>query len=499
MAAAEPASHVMAAKPASHIMAIEPMPATADEPTATPATADEPMPIPATANEPTPTPTTDNEPTSTPTTDNELEASSVQEPALPVSASRSRRRRKTFVPETQFMPMTTEVAPETLFMFVTTGVFSQSSKTLSFEPPTAPPFTTLPQVMSAMSQPTPGHVTATPESALGHVTTTPEIMSGLKEILKDAVLSVLPSLSQDLTEQLVEKLMDQGVEGLDDLVYVKEDDIAAFIRPIQCRKLLGAWKVQENLNSTVVLHPAEVLPLVPHETTSTLGSPLSSSSSTSASSPASTSVSHSWPENFKVPWNLMPAGIHCAVTNGQRPSPADRRQMIRVLADEIRKHDNNPTRSQCLTITRQIVRQYPKSFADMICDRQVGGGYESLLLQLKVRIEHLNRKSTLSHHRTQNNNTGTSRKRSSIDAYGCSRWQPDVPPGESYDSLEVKRQRMDEIYLHEGISGAERGDVCKLMEGTYCLQRQMINATPSPTMTDLRNKWPYLFIQRHIQ
>lgn len=69
-------------------------------------------------------------------------------------------------------------------------------------------------------------------------------MSGLKEILKDAVLSVLPSLSQDLTEHLVEKLMDQGVEGLDDLVYVKKDDIAAFIRPIQCRKLLDAWKVQ---------------------------------------------------------------------------------------------------------------------------------------------------------------------------------------------------------------------------------------------------------------
>ncbi len=166
-------------------------------------------------------------------------------------------------------------------------------------------------------------------------------------------------------------------------------------------------------------------------------------------------------------------------------------------ADEMRKHDPNPTRSQCISVTRQIVRKYPKTFADMMGDRQVGGEYESLLSQLKVRIEHLNRKSTLSHHRIQSNDTGTTRKRSTTDLYGCTRWQPALPPGESYDSLEVKRQKM-EIHLHEGISGAERGDICKLMEETYCLQRHMINATPSPTIAELRTKWPYLFIQRHI-
>uniref|UniRef100_A0A672KZC7 Uncharacterized protein n=1 Tax=Sinocyclocheilus grahami TaxID=75366 RepID=A0A672KZC7_SINGR len=307
------------------------------------------------------------------------------------------------------------------------------------------------------------------------------IMSGLREVLKDAVLSVLPSLSPDVTSQLVEKLMDQGVEGLDDLIHVKEDDILEFIRPIQCRKLLG------------------VLPLVPSEASTTPDAPPSSSSSTSASSPGSTGVSHSWPENFKVPWNLMPAGIqNDAIENGHRPSLADRRQMIRILADEMRKHEENPNRSQCLTVTRQIVGQYTKTFADMVGDRQIGGGHASLLTQLKVRIEHLNRKSTLSHHRTQRSETGTTKKRSSTDSYGCTSWQPTLPPGESYESLEVKRQKMEEIHRHEGISGAQRGDVCKLMEETYCLQRQMINEIPSPTTADLRTKRPYLFTQRHI-
>ncbi|RXN37652.1 Interferon-induced 44 [Labeo rohita] len=58
-------------------------------------------------------------------------------------------------------------------------------------------------------------------------------------------------------------------------------------------------------------------------------------------------------------------GIQSAIENDRRPSPADRRQMIRILADEMKKHEENPTRSQCLTVTQQIVRRYPKVFADM--------------------------------------------------------------------------------------------------------------------------------------
>nr|XP_023659174.1 uncharacterized protein LOC111839466 isoform X2 [Paramormyrops kingsleyae] len=323
-------------------------------------------------------------------------------------------------------------------------------------------------------------------------------MSGLKEALKDAVLSVLPSLSPDVISQLVEKLTNQGVEGLDDLIYVKEDDILEFIRPIQCRKLLSAWQNQEKQNQTVVLQPVDVLPLVPCEASTTPDVRPSCSSSTSANSPGSTGVSHSWAENFKVPWNVMPAGIQSAIENDQRPSPADRRQMIRILADEMKKHEENPTRSQCLTVTQQIVRRYPKVFADMVGDRQIVGGYASLLSQLKVRIEHLNRKSTLSHHMTQRNEIGNTKKRSSTDSYGCTSWQPILPPGESYESIEVKRQRMEEIHRHEGISGAQRGDICKLMEETYCLQRKMINEIPSHTIADIRTKWPYLFAQRHI-
>ncbi|TRY58688.1 hypothetical protein DNTS_026465, partial [Danionella cerebrum] len=54
--------------------------------------------------------------------------------------------------------------------------------------------------------------------------------------------------------------------------------------------------------------------------------------------------------------------------------------------------------------------------------------------------------------------------RSSVDPTLIKFKSPRFPPGESYDSLELKRQKMEEIHLHEGLTGAERGDVCKLME-----------------------------------
>ncbi|GAA6094790.1 sterile alpha motif domain-containing protein 3, partial [Tachysurus ichikawai] len=52
-------------------------------------------------------------------------------------------------------------------------------------------------------------------------------MSNLEEI-KLAISSSLPGLS--------------AIETKDDLRYVKEEDLMEFLRPIQCRKLLNAWK-----------------------------------------------------------------------------------------------------------------------------------------------------------------------------------------------------------------------------------------------------------------
>ncbi|XP_051526803.1 uncharacterized protein LOC127425148 [Myxocyprinus asiaticus] len=113
---------------------------------------------------------------------------------------------------------------------------------------------------------------------------------------------------------------------------------------------------------------------------------------------------------------------------------------------------------------------------------------------MKNRIENLNRASSFRQHRS----SGDGLKRGPTDTYGCTRFQPDLPPEETDESVEQKRQRMEDIYHRDGINGSERAKVKQLVESTFCLQRRQINALPAPAITDLREQWPYLFTQKGL-
>ncbi len=71
-------------------------------------------------------------------------------------------------------------------------------------------------------------------------------MSSLEEI-KLAICSSLPGLSDETLQKLIHGL---GVETKADLNYVKEGDLMEYLRPIQCRKLLNAWKNEGILQKT---------------------------------------------------------------------------------------------------------------------------------------------------------------------------------------------------------------------------------------------------------
>lgn len=234
-------------------------------------------------------------------------------------------------------------------------------------------------------------------------------------------------------------------------------------------------------------------------------SPLSpSSSSRSPSLPGSpgslprvvtSSRTGHWLQSFEVPWHKMSKDIQVAIANCQRPPPDKRRQMIHVLADEIRRFDTNPTRRECLTICENIVRQHPSSFADMTpAGVFIGGGYTSLLSQVKTRIENLNRGVTTNRHRSS---PTSSHKRRTVDSYGCAQFDPEVQPDER-ETLEMKRQQLASIYGQEGMRGSDRAEVIDLMQKTFPLQRSQINQTPAPSIEDLKAQWPYLFTQKGI-
>lgn len=238
------------------------------------------------------------------------------------------------------------------------------------------------------------------------------------------------------------------------------------------------------------------LQVIPNDSSDSTAStqPNSSFSSTSPSLNSSPSCSSSsphplpkgvppqhitWPDVFEVPWDKMPQEIVSAITNGRRPSPKWRRQMIRVLVDEIRKYNTNPTRSQCRTVCQSIVRKYPKSFADMTRKGiLIAGGFTSLLQQVKTRIENINR-GGLYRQRSMRSNKGTRPQRGPTDSYGCTRFQPEPPSEETADTLEEKRYRMENMYKQEGLNGGQRAEVTHLMETTYSLQRTHINQRPA--------------------
>lgn len=225
----------------------------------------------------------------------------------------------------------------------------------------------------------------------------------------------------------------------------------------------------------------------------------SSFSSSPMSSPTASPSRANWPDTFKVNWDKLLPHVLTTIQNGKRPLPAERRLMIRLLVDDIRKIETNPSRAQCLIIARKIVRQYPLSFMDTLDDGQttVGAGYESLLSQIKTRVEHLNRNNTLARRRKTVNAKEARPMRGPADTYGCTQWQPELPSDETKESLETKRQ-MIEIFSREGSSGLERAEVSELMETTYCLQREMINANPAPALEVVKQQWPYFFFPRSM-
>ncbi|XP_051809342.1 uncharacterized protein LOC127535415 [Acanthochromis polyacanthus] len=315
-----------------------------------------------------------------------------------------------------------------------------------------------------------------------------QVMSALGEEIKGIIVRALPNLSEETQLQLISRLQSSGLESKEDLKYVQQEDMADLLPVIQLRKLLDAFKSETEmfpLDLTMTQSPRPLSSSSPLETTSPLSSPSSLPSTSSSnlsemSSPDSrgfpSQISKTWPETFQVPWDHMPLEIRSAIANGKRPTPAERRQMVRVLADEMRKHEANPTCSQFLTVCQKIVRQYPQSFADVFTDGSLmAGGHTSLLIQIKTRIENLNRDSSFARHRTPRRSGSSSvRKRGPTDTYGCTRFQPDLPPGETDDSVEQKRQRLEEIHRQEGASGVERAEVCSLMETTFCLLRRHI-------------------------
>ena len=53
-----------------------------------------------------------------------------------------------------------------------------------------------------------------------------------------------------------------------------------------------------------------------------------------------------WSMKYKIPWDKLPNQFMASCTKGERPDPRDRREMIRIIADDVMQISTNPKRKE---------------------------------------------------------------------------------------------------------------------------------------------------------
>lgn len=193
---------------------------------------------------------------------------------------------------------------------------------------------------------------------------------------------------------------------------------------------------------------------------------------------------------FNVPWDKMPTELLSAIENKERPSPSDRREMIRIICASVHRICPRPGRRHLRTIAEGIAAKYQESFRDVVGDVVIGPGHESLLLQMEMRLDNLNRgKGKRSLVLSDTEPTAPAVKKANTrDCYGCVAWQPLIPSGEELVQLRSKQSVLKEMALQPSVAWSE---LIPMVESTYGLQRHDVNS--GLDLQTLITSWPHLF------
>ncbi|CAB4010891.1 Hypothetical predicted protein [Paramuricea clavata] len=338
----------------------------------------------------------------------------------------------------------------------------------------------------------------------------------MDEVIK-LICHILPQLSPEVLENTQDKLVEIGVGDVIDLQHLEENDLTLVLRPIQIRKLLQHFKAVKNLILESLRSPSSSKDNS-ITTPANLNESLGSSSSSSRSSPmlfgdtdtqsdvddisktkCTAKPCTYWINDYKIPWNMFSKTLLEACTRKARPKPRERREMIRILCDDIRGFAAVPGRKNLSRIAQMMVAKYKDSFCDVIGDSVIGSGHESLLRQMEERIANLNRKvgkpaAKLSISSDDEDSEPKSKSRKTVihDSYGCVNWQPEsLPTDETTDTQESKQDWLMEEFRKKE---QDRKKVLLFMENTYTSQRLVINRNnPDSPIGEVKDKWPFLF------
>uniref|UniRef100_A0AAY4BNW9 Uncharacterized protein n=1 Tax=Denticeps clupeoides TaxID=299321 RepID=A0AAY4BNW9_9TELE len=274
----------------------------------------------------------------------------------------------------------------------------------------------------------------------------------------DALAAFTQSILPNLTSQqsLINALKGLGVETLDDLKYVQDTDLSDVLRPIEARKLISRLKgIHFFVNYCLYhIHDCNV------------------------------------DQSLKIPHS-----VRTKFEKQERPSGRERREIVRLIVDEVLTVCQNPRKKHLAEIARKMALKYPKSFKDISGHQTTGSGYDSLTKQLQCRVDNLKRENVrfqLKRRHTKTLKTETQdvrSKKTRLDSYGCINWQPSCLPLQ--ETTKTQKEKQEELLnLHrDGVK--DHNKIVKLMISTFRAQRKDI-VTGTGTH-ELSKMWPYLF------
>lgn len=187
----------------------------------------------------------------------------------------------------------------------------------------------------------------------------------------------------------------------------------------------------------------------------------------------------------------MPGKLTRDLNGGKRPKSSSRREMIRIIIDDVVATNTKPGKKNLAIIARNIVSAYPDSFEDKIDGDVVGTGYDSLVKQLVSRVENVSRGTLTSPRQLPlfQDEPDDNIQKVKLDTYGCINYAPDLPEPEEMENQVRKKNEMKTEFSKTNYSTSLNID--ELVKGTYALQRNDILGGCS--LAEMKSDWPYLF------
>ncbi|KAK6466265.1 hypothetical protein HHUSO_G36549 [Huso huso] len=292
-------------------------------------------------------------------------------------------------------------------------------------------------------------------------------------VLNSHISSVLPNLTTCVLDSVLDTLKNLGVETLDDFRFVKDDDLLMVLKPIEVRKLLASFTV--TCETTISSSPCSS-----RTETSTISSPGCSFAQSCIELDESLSpLEADWFLRFEIPWEKLPTDLLYKLERQERPSPKQRREMIRLIINEVTGVCKRPSKKHLTDIARRIVAEYPKSLQDVIEGHIVGSGYDSLVKQLQSRADNVKRTQFSTPKRQFQHSSGSDTEEVPAkeralpqDTYGCINWDPEHLP--ITETLASQKQQQEEMKTMFRERNWDTQIITKKMMATYYTQRKDI-------------------------